>query len=262
MYFCYFVIISPWKRRGPSFQETWIPFTQNYPCQCIISFSLSSPLEKRWGPSLEQTWVLITKGCIVPSLVKICPVVLEKKIISSIYFLYFIIISPWKRIWPFIWTNLKPLHPRVHCAKVGWNWPSGSGEEIFFHFVNVFSLFRNYLPVEKGVAFYLNKLETPPPPNWSMLCAKFGWNWPSGSREEHENVKSLQTDGRTDDGQKLTWVFSSGELIICRSSENIYSSLEATSWSFDSWLLYESQFPIWRINGTELFVTNKSLHRI
>ena len=47
-----------------------------------------------------------------------------------------------------------------------------------------------------------------------MLCAKFGWNWLSGSWEEDENVKSLQTDGqtyrqidgrtdrRTDDGQQ------------------------------------------------------------
>lgn len=32
--------------------------------------------------------------------------------------------------------------------------------------------------------------------------------------------------------------------IICRPSDNIYSSLEATRWSFYSWLLYESQFPI------------------
>ena len=64
-----------------------------------------------------------------------------------------------------------------------------------------------------------------------MLCAKFGWNWSSGSGEEDENVKSLQTDRQTDrqtdgrtDGQtdrqtpddswseKLTWAFSSGEL--------------------------------------------------
>jgi hypothetical protein len=46
-----------------------------------------------------------------------------------------------------------------------------------------------------------------------MICAKSGWNWPSGSGEEVENVKSLQTDrrsdsqtvrqsdGQTDDGQ-------------------------------------------------------------
>ena len=56
-----------------------------------------------------------------------------------------------------------------------------------------------------------------------ILCAKFGWNWPSGSEEEDENVKSLQTDkqtdGRTDRqttddrwSEKLTWAFSSGEL--------------------------------------------------
>ena len=25
-----------------------------------------------------------------------------------------------------------------------------------------------------------------------MLCAKFGWNWSSGSGEEDENVKSLR----------------------------------------------------------------------
>ena len=38
------------------------------------------------------------------------------------------------------------------------------------------------------------------------FCAKFGSNWPSSSREEDENVKSLQTDGQmgrqTDDGQQ------------------------------------------------------------
>ena len=64
-----------------------------------------------------------------------------------------------------------------------------------------------------------------------MLCAKFGWNWPSGSGEEVENRKSLQTDRQTDrrtDGQttderrseKLTWAFSSGELI-----KNWYSAI-------------------------------------
>ena len=29
-----------------------------------------------------------------------------------------------------------------------------------------------------------------------MLCATFGWNWQSDSREEDTNVKSLQTDGQ------------------------------------------------------------------
>ena len=42
---------------------------------------------------------------------------------------YFVMICPWKRAGPFIWTNLNPHHPRMLCAKFGWNWPSGSGDE-------------------------------------------------------------------------------------------------------------------------------------
>ena len=45
MYFRNFVIISPWKRINPSFEQTWIPFTQ---------------------------------GCYLPSLVQIGPAVLKK----------------------------------------------------------------------------------------------------------------------------------------------------------------------------------------
>ena len=69
--------------------------------------------------------------------------------------------------------------------------------------VNSFLLhvFPNYLPFGKGMVLYLNKLESPHP---GILCAKFVWNWLTGSGEEDENVKSLQTDrqtnGRTDDG--------------------------------------------------------------
>ena len=47
MYFPYLIIISSWERAGPSFEQSWIPFT--------------------------QVW------CIVPSLVEIGLVVLEKK---------------------------------------------------------------------------------------------------------------------------------------------------------------------------------------
>ena len=65
--------------------------------------------------------------------------------------------------WFFIWTNLNPLHPRMLCANFGWNWTSGSGEEDFKNFVNVFLLFHNYLPLEKGGALHLNKLEFPLP---------------------------------------------------------------------------------------------------
>ena len=51
-----------------------------------------------------------------------------------------------------------------------------------------------------------------------MFCAKFCLNWPSGSGEEYENVKSLrQQRWWTMEkfwSEKLTWAFSSGELKI------------------------------------------------
>ena len=68
----------------------------------------------------------------------------EDFLISSMYFRYFVIISPWKRAGSFIWTNLNPLNLRMHCSKFGWSWPSGSGEEDFLIYDNAFSLFRNY----------------------------------------------------------------------------------------------------------------------
>ena len=77
------------------------------------------------------------------------------------YFYYFEIISPWKRAESFIWTkNLNPLHSRMLCAKFGWNWPNGSGEEIFkFH--QCYFAFMYYLPLEKGGTLRLNKRESP-----------------------------------------------------------------------------------------------------
>ena len=75
----------------------------------------------------------------------------EDFLIPLMYFRYSVIISPWTRGEPFIWTNLNdPLYVRMHRAKFGWLWPCGSDKEDFLNFVNVFSLFRNYLPFEKG----------------------------------------------------------------------------------------------------------------
>ena len=49
----------------------------------------------------------------------------------------------------------------------------------FLNFVNVFSLFRNYLPLKKGGALHLNKLESPSPKDassqvWLKLAQ---WFW-------------------------------------------------------------------------------------
>ena len=49
------------------------------------------------------------------------------------------------------------------------------------NFINVFSRFCNYFPLEKGGALHLNKLEFPSPKD--ALC-QIWLNWPSGSGEE------------------------------------------------------------------------------
>ena len=48
-------------------------------CQFIFIISQLSPLWEGRGPSFEQTWMPFTQGYFVPSLVEVGPVVLEKK---------------------------------------------------------------------------------------------------------------------------------------------------------------------------------------
>ena len=93
-------------------------------CQCIFTFSLSSPLEKGCGPSLNKP-----KDALCQVWLKLAQWFLKRR---------------------------------------------------YLNVVNVFLLFCNDLPLEKGVALHLNKLEFPLP------------------KDEVENVKNLQTDGQTD----------------------------------------------------------------
>ena len=55
----------------------------------------------------------------------------EDSLILSMYLCHLVIISPGKRVWFFIWTNLNPLHLSMLCAKYSWNWTSGLVEEYF-----------------------------------------------------------------------------------------------------------------------------------
>ena len=85
-------------------------------------------------------------------------------------------------------------YPRMLCAKFGWNWSSGSGEEDFLISSIYFCYFVIFYPWKRAGPFIWTNLYALHP---NMLCAKFGWNWPGGSGEEDENVKT-----RTDDGQQ------------------------------------------------------------
>ena len=68
----------------------------------------------------------------------------------------------------------------------------------FYNILNIFLLFRNYSPWKRSGPFIWTKFNTLHP---KMLCAKFSWNWPSGSWEEVENRKKFtdrRTEGQTD----------------------------------------------------------------
>ena len=94
----------------------------------------------------------------------------------------------------FIWTILTSIHQNVHCAKFGWNWPSGFGEENFLISSMYFGYLCNYLPLEKGGAFHLNKLESPSPKDG--FCQV--WR-----RWKCEKVTTTITTTTTDNGQFL-----------------------------------------------------------
>ena len=112
-----------------------------------------NPLLSLWefnGSSFEQLSIPSTQGCFVPNLVEIGPAVLEKKMYKFPQ-------------WTFTILWLSPLGKRRHCANFGWNWPCGSVEEDFFNFVNVLSLFRNHLPLEKVRPSIWTNLNPPHP---------------------------------------------------------------------------------------------------
>ena len=147
-------------------------------------------------------------------------------------------------LWEFLlFLHLKKLEFPSSKNDLCWDWLKLTHwfwRRRFLDFVNVFSLFRNYLPLENGRALQLNKLEYPSPKDalcqvWSklakwllrkrffnfvnvfllfriylpwnmvgpfiwtnlnpftqasrMLCAKFDWNWSNGSWKEEDFLK-------------------------------------------------------------------------
>ena len=100
LYFSHLLIIFPWKRMWPFI---WRNLNPLYPRMLWSKNGWNYPFV-----SGEKDFLILL-----------------------MHFWYFVIISPWKRAWHFIWRNLNCLLQRMICAKFGWNWPFGSGEEDF-----------------------------------------------------------------------------------------------------------------------------------
>ena len=102
------------------------------------------------------------------SLVEIGPVVMEKIFQIRQYIFEFRNYLPLETCGPLHLNKLEfPSHKDALCQVwlklAQWFW-----RRRFFNFVNVFSLFSNYLPLEQVIALHLNKLESPLPKD--ALC--------------------------------------------------------------------------------------------
>ena len=121
-----------------------------------------------------------TKGCFVPSLVEICPVVLEKKIFNFInVFSLFLHYLPLKKGGILHLIKLESPSSKEALCQVWLKLAPWFWRRRFFNFFNVFTLFLNYLPLKKGRALHLNKLESPSSKEalWEVWLKLAQWFW-------------------------------------------------------------------------------------
>ena len=126
------------------------------------------------------------------------------------YFPYFITtcISPWKKTWSFILTNLNTLCPMMVCAKCCGHWLSGAlivlEKKVFEKtLINVFSFTGYCLPLEIVLSFILTNLN---PLLQGMLDAIEIGPWVL-----EKKIKLWQVYRETDKGwseKKISWAFS------------------------------------------------------
>ena len=117
--------------------------------------------------------------------------------------------------WPFIWTNLNPLYPRMLCAPVVL-------EKKIFKYLQYNFTYSLLSPSEKGVALHLCKLESPPSKDalWQVRLKLAQWFWRRSWK--CEKFTDRQTDGQADDRQqairkahlsfKLRWAIKTYDL--------------------------------------------------
>ena len=98
---------GPHRSHGKQFQSI-NTFAQSYDNTITLI-----KIEKRYFSPLQVR-------CFVLCLTEPGPVLLEKKILTFCQCIFVLSLSqPWKKAWPFIWTNLNSRHPRILCVEFG-----------------------------------------------------------------------------------------------------------------------------------------------
>ena len=132
-----------------------------------------------------KTRIPSTQGCFFAMFVWNWPSssVVERRFLNlSMYFRYCVIMTPWKKAWPFIWTKFESPSPKTLCQvwlkSTQWSW-----SKRFLNFVNDFRYFviispwkrawsfiwTNFDPLQPRIALHLKNLDSLHP---RMLCAK------------------------------------------------------------------------------------------
>ena len=162
MYFNHFVIISPLKRARPFIWTNLNSLPPRMPCA-------------KFG----WNWLSGSGG--------------EDFFISSMYFCYFIIISPGKGEGPSFEQTWIPFTQGCFV----WNWPSSGEEDFLISSMYLYYPFPNYLPLKKGGALHFNKLESRSPKDafWQVWLKLAQWFW--RRRWKCKKFTDRQTEGQT-----------------------------------------------------------------
>ena len=132
--------------------------------QCFFSILIVSPLGKGWDPSFVQTWTLLPKDDFLPSLDYIWRSGSWENVFKFLKCTFAIsLLSPlgkgqcpiFEQIW-ISFTQCKEDLCQVWLKLAQWLW-----RRRFLNVVNSYFLFYYYVPLVKGVALHLNKLEFP-----------------------------------------------------------------------------------------------------
>ena len=150
--------------------------------QCISLFRNYLPLEKGWALHLNKLESPSPKDALCQVWLKLAQWFWRRN-----FFNFLNVFSLFRNYLPLV--NGGALHlnklafpsPKDGLCQVWLKLAQWFWRRRFLNFVNVFSLFRNYLPLEKLGPFFWTNLNYL---HQRMLCAKFGLNWPSGSEEE------------------------------------------------------------------------------
>ena len=139
-----------------------------------------------------------------------CSVDIGPMILLFSFYLY-TIISPWKRAWPFVWTDIGSLYPRRLCHQFVSLVEIGPVvlEKKMFIFRQCILAISISPPLGKGRGPSFEQTLHPQHPR--MLCAKLveiGWM----VREKKVNMWKVYRQADDMRSEKLTWALSSAQL--------------------------------------------------